>query len=388
MNKSASIKIFMGIICFLLVVAGVVWFFVYKQYKSNQESQSKMAEVEIVTPTMAPVKPADEESEVTITAMPEGVPAEVSFSEGRLGDPALTKMVPTEVANELGITKENYPRIDSSTSTFSLVQSLYWKMFTFVDYDDYDARIGPPQAPAKTIPSYKGLIAGDVDLIIVPDPSQEVRELEKKSGVELEYIQIGVEGLVFITSKDNPVSNITIEQANQIYADMAITNWSQLGGKNGEILALCRNDDSGSQAQFDNLVMGEGKEINQKLVEKYTLDDMQTMVSTVSGETRLWRDGKEIQTGDNFPLGYSVYYYLQAFEDEEMVGNIKELSVNGVLPTAKTIDAKEYPLAMGYFAVIRKDTPQDAPERIIANWMTTMDGQEEVAYAGLGKIPN
>ena len=38
--------------------------------------------------------------------------------------------IPSEDAEAIGITAENYPRIDGSTSTLPLVQSIYQKCFT------------------------------------------------------------------------------------------------------------------------------------------------------------------------------------------------------------------------------------------------------------------
>ena len=375
MDNSKTIKIIIGLVCTLLVIAGVVWFFVFKTYQGGPSELPTAAVEPTPEPTPEP------------TATPVPTPTPIPFDESRLGNPMRASItVPTDLASSLGITRENYPRIDGSTSTFELAQSIYWMMIGVDENaDEYPEDLGQPKAPAKTIPSYKYLIAGDVDLIVVPDPSQEVKDLEKESGVELEYIPIGREGLVFITSKTNPVSDITIDQANEIYVDMTITNWSQLGGEEGEILVLCRNEESGSQAQFDNLVMKDGNTINPIIREKYTLDEMSNMLWTVSGMDPWYIDGEPAPAND-FPLGYSIYYYLHMDYNELSAENIRTLSVNGITPTAETIASNEYPLAMGYFAVIRKDTPQDAPARIIANWLTTEEGQRSVSDAGLGKI--
>lgn len=45
-----------------------------------------------------------------------------------------------------------------------------------------------PSKASKTVPSYKRLINGEVDLILVPYASQDVLNLAKKSDVELEFI--------------------------------------------------------------------------------------------------------------------------------------------------------------------------------------------------------
>jgi phosphate transport system substrate-binding protein len=75
------------------------------------------------------------------------------------------------------------------------------------------------------------------------------------AGVELEYVRIGAEGLIFITHKNNPTQNITDEQVLGVYCDETVTNWKELGGADGRIVPICRNADSGSQAQMDNLIL-------------------------------------------------------------------------------------------------------------------------------------
>ena len=387
MNNSKIINVLIGLICSLFIVAGVVWFFVYWQHQKGQDDIPQTVETPTAVDVVAALDPPDV-SMPTATSTPTTPTPQVTR---RLGDPANSYMVASPLANELGITKENYPRIDGSTSTFPLVSNLYWAMFVYpedetFESDDFEGESGMPIAPAKTIPSYKDLIAGDVDLIIVPDPSQEVKDLEKESGIELEYVPIGREGLVFLTPEENPVSNITKKQINQIYADMTITNWSQLGGLDGEIWALCRNDESGSQAQFDNLAMEEGNTINPVIKEKYTLDEMDEMVFASAYAGPLWINGQEEPRNNRFPLGYSIYYYVQMVKKDGDYDELKVLSVDGIMPTPDTIASDEYPLAMGYFAVLRKDTPQDAPARKIANWLVTPDGQQMVADSELGKV--
>lgn len=66
--------------------------------------------------------------------------------------------------------------------------------------------------------------------------------------------------------------------------------------------------------------------------------------------------------------------------------DIKALSYNGIAPTPETIVSKEYPLAINYYAVVRKDLPADHPARKIADWLVTTSGQWEVVISGLGAL--
>jgi phosphate transport system substrate-binding protein len=240
---------------------------------------------------------------------------------------------------------------------------------------------GLPQKASKTMKSYELLIAGDVDLILVPDPSKEVEEMAKSAGTELEYIPIGAEALVFITHEDNPVSNIDASQVQKIYADMSITDWSELGGKSGRIVPICRNADSGSQAQMENLVLG-GKKINPAIEKNFMERDMNGMLQMVEEYRYFAQDGEE----NAYTLGYTLYYYIQLSQSVMGEMSIKTLAFDGVTPTPETILSKEYPLAINYYAVVRKDLPEGHPARKITEWLQTTEGQWEVAISGLGAL--
>ncbi|MEA5023615.1 hypothetical protein SDC9_22343 [bioreactor metagenome] len=287
---------------------------------------------------------------------------------------------PSEDAAAIGITAENYPPIDGSTSTLPLVQRIYKRMFLHVDGGG-DGWPGLPQKASKTMRSYEMLIAGDVDLILVPDPSQEIRQMAESSGTELEYIPIGAEALVFVTHKDNIVNNITASQVQQIYSDMSVTDWSELGGLKGRIVPICRNADSGSQAQLENLVLM-GRTINPAIEDNYMERDMNGILEMVEDYRYFAREGEE----SAYSLGYSLYYYIQISESVNGRRDIKALSYNGIDPTPETIVCKEYPLAINYYAVVRKDLPADHPARKIADWLVTTSGQWEVAISGLGAL--
>lgn len=289
-------------------------------------------------------------------------------------------LTPSGEAAAIGITAENYPRIDGSTSTLPLVQRIYQRMFVPAD-DPEDYWPGMPDKASKTIKSYELLIAGDVDLIVVPDPSQEVREMARSAGMELEYIPVGAEGLVFITHQDNPVNDIDGSQVQKIYTDMSIADWADIGGKNGRIVPICRNADSGSQAQIENLVLG-GKRINPTVEENYMERDMNGMVQMVEEYRYFAKDGEE----NAYALGYTLYYYIQITQSVAGEMAIKTLAFDGVAPTPETILSREYPLAINYYAVMRKDLPGEHSARKIAEWLTTTEGQWEVAFSGLGAL--
>ena len=309
-----------------------------------------------------------------------GVPIESQTPAGQSTHIQKIEAIPSEDAVSIGITAENYPRIDGSTSTFPLVQGIYKRMF-LPSNNKEDRWPGLPQKASKTVKSYELLIAGDVDLILVPDPSKEVEEMSDNAGIELEYIPISAEALVFITHKDNPVNNINASQVQKIYSDMSITDWSEIGGKSGRIIPISRNADSGSQAQMENLVLG-GRSINPIVEENYMERDMNGMLQMVEEYRYFAREGEE----NAYSLGYTLYYFMQISQSVLGEMSIKMLSYDGIDPTSETILSKEYPLSINYYAVVRKDLSENHPARKIANWLKTTDGQWEVAASGLGSL--
>ena len=287
---------------------------------------------------------------------------------------------PSEIGKSIGITSYNFPRIDGSTSTVPLMGQIIMSMFDqgLGQNDIWGWADYVPAMASRTVPSYELLIAEYVDLILVPNPSEHVLNLAQDAGVELEFTPIAAEALVFITSTDNPVTDITKDQVLQIYTENTITNWAQLGGYDGLIIPLSRNPHSGSQTLMDNMVLY-GQEIH-PAHDLFQIGGMSDMISATM-HPPVWQ--LETVSPNIFSLGYTVYFFLYQWWDEIPV---RILTLDGVFPTHEAIISGEYSLATNYFAVIRADTPLNDPARKIVEWLTTAKGQDAVRAAGLGQL--
>ncbi len=284
-------------------------------------------------------------------------------------------VVPSQAAIELGFDKE-MPRIDGSTSSYPITEAFYWSLFDNGSYHE-----AKPKAHSKTIESYKKLISGEADVILVPDANEEVTELAKNSGVELTYIPIADEALIFFTSVENPVNNLTTEQIKNIYLDNRYDNWKEIGGGDNALIPFCRNNDSGSHAQMEKFFL-DGKEINEDIRRENTSVMMASIITDVINS-----DNKN---PGSFALGYSMFYY---FKTAGMVlgvvgpdGNdlLKLLSVDGIEPTQESISNRIYPLSTHYYAVIRADEKENSPARRFAEFLGSEAGAEIVEQAGFG----
>ena len=256
-------------------------------------------------------------------------------------------------------TRENLPRLDGSTSTVPLAQS----MCAVLLGEDVEKVTDLIQF-SRTTQSYRNLMAGKADLLLAAEPAPEVLA-ELEAGGEWLLTPFATDALVFVVNADNPVSGLTTQQVQQIYTG-EITNWSQVGGSDLEIIPFQRNTEAGSQTMFEKLVMAGLPLMDPP--SQWISDSMSGLLEAV-------------REYDNSPaaIGYTVYYYAN---DMEMAKGLKVLSIDGVSPSADAIRAGEYPFLNPYYVSIRQDATEDSPTRILYDWVLSANGQELVAREG------
>lgn len=282
-------------------------------------------------------------------------------------------MEPAMALADLGVTLDNLPKMNGSTSTLGIVQAVYEGAGGNMQDENY------PWEPLRTVPSYEALINREVDLILVPYASPAVREQAKQAGVELEYSQVAAEALIFITPKENTAANITGDQVREIYLRNGIANWSELGGPDRGLVPICRNADSGSQSQMDNLILN-GQAMDPTIQENYVELTMEGMLEQVA---YYHSGGMFDEPTDTYALGYTLFTYLEDMDSFTGIGSeLKILNYEGVAATAESIADGSYPLSDGYYAVTRADLPQDHPARAVVRWLRSQTGQEALLRQG------
>lgn len=263
-------------------------------------------------------------------------------------------------------TMETYPRVDGSTVTIPLSEAVTAKL-TKQTVDE----VRPYILHNKTHQAYVNLIEGSKDLIFVTSPSEEELNLAAEKYVELEVIPIVSEAFVFLTHKDNPVKGLSVDQIKSIY-EGKITNWSEVGGPNEAIKAFQRPVNSGSQTGFLELVMKGATPMEPP--KEQIIAEMGMLIDVVASYENKMAS-----------IGYSYYYFVV-----DMWGNeaVKLLEVDGVYPDAESISSKTYPLTTAYYAVIRKDSPKDSPERRVIEYILSEEGQQLMEESGYVKNGN
>ena len=153
--------------------------------------------------------------------------------------------------------------------------------------------------------------------------SRGLKDDEKSSG--LTETVLAYDGIAVVVSPENPVSDLTIEQIADIYTGK-ITNWSEVGGNDAEIVLIGREAGSGTRDGFESITGT--KDACQYRQELTSTGDVITTVS---------------QNPD--AIGYAS---LAALKD-----NVKALTVGGVAPTEDTVKDGSYVIQRPFVLVTK-----------------------------------
>lgn len=260
----------------------------------------------------------------------------------------LTPLDPTGVIGSM-FPDGDFPLLDSSTARIPVTSALYEHFVKNYGYE------GNAPICSTTHGAWLNIADRKVDLALLAAPTPEEQAYLEEQGVSIEMKLYGGDGLVFIGNAANPVTDLTHEQILAIYRG-EITNWSQLGGPDHPIIVYYRDEQSGSQRLFKNLVF-KGEEIpdfeaiSQQNENFWLWDDMGSIVDMILEEP--------------YAIGYSIMTYLdEVYAEEDMM----VFTVDGVLPSPETVKDSSYRYHTQGYLVIRSDEPEDSPARRLYDW--------------------
>jgi phosphate transport system substrate-binding protein len=133
---------------------------------------------------------------------------------------------------------------------------------------------------------------------------------------------VAMDGICIIVHPSNPVKELTTQQVQDIYLGK-ITNWNQVGGPDLAIVAVSRDTSSGTYETFHELVM-EKKDIAGKV--EYVNANPQAHARV---------------SGNRGAIGYVGLGFVDA--------KAKALTIDGVVPSKRTIVSGVYPIARPLF---------------------------------------
>jgi phosphate transport system substrate-binding protein len=207
--------------------------------------------------------------------------------------------------------------------------------------------------------------------IDIADASRQIKaseiEAANDAGVNPVEWKVALDGISVIVNAANPLEEITYEQLRGIY-NGAVTDWSEVEGNEGVVVAYGRQSTSGTYVYFNEEVLDE--------------DDYRADKQQLAGNAEI----VEAVISDPNGIGYVGVAYAEARGDELKILKVKkEASDTAYLPTPTNIANGNYPISR-YLYVYTDGTPEGA----IADYLRYVlggDGQEVANEVGYISIP-
>lgn len=165
---------------------------------------------------------------------------------------------------------------------------------------------------------------------------------------------LALDGIGVIVNPENPVNDLSVETIAKIYTG-EITNWSELGGADSEIVLIGREANSGTRDGFESIT-GTTNEC------KYR----QELTST----------GDVITTVANNPaaIGYASVASLK--------DSVKAVTVDGVAPTEETILNGSYTIQRPFVFVTKTDAKLSETAQKFFDFAFSEEAKEIITAAG------
>ena len=186
--------------------------------------------------------------------------------------------------------------------------------------------------------------------------SRHLKEEEKAKG--LEETVLAIDGIAVIVNTANSVTDLTLEQIADIYTGK-ITNWSEVGGADGEIVVIGREAGSGTRDGFESIT-----KTSDACVLRQELTSTGDVIATV-------------KSNEN-----AIGYVSLASVDN----SIKVLSVGGVLPSASTVLDGTYVIQRPFVLVTKEGATLSKQAQAFYDYALSEDAKEVITNAGV--VPN
>lgn len=182
--------------------------------------------------------------------------------------------------------------------------------------------------------------------------SRALKDEEKELG--LTETVLAYDGIAIIVNNENPVAELSVEDIAKIFTE-EITNWSEVGGNDAEIVLIGREAGSGTRDGFESIT-----DTEDACKYRQELTSTGDVITTVS------------QNPD--AIGYAS---LAAMGD-----TVKALSVGGVAPSEATVKDGSYVVQRPFVLVTRTDDELSETAQAFFDYITSADAAEIISKAG------
>ncbi len=183
--------------------------------------------------------------------------------------------------------------------------------------------------------------------------SRGLKDEEKASG--LKETVLAYDGIAVIVNPANPVEDLTLAQIADIYTGK-ITNWSELGGADSEIVCIGREGGSGTRSGFEEIV--DVKDLCQYRQELSSTGDVIATVAQNPGA-----------------IGYAS---LASVKD-----TVKAVKVGGVVPGEETVKDGTYAIQRPFVLVTKEGVTLGEAAQAFFDYAVSEDANPVVIAAGV-----
>jgi len=166
-----------------------------------------------------------------------------------------------------------------------------------------------------------GVTSAGEGTVDIGDASRNVKDSEFETFPELQVYTIAYDGIAIVTNPDLDLPSLSIEQVQKIFSG-EITNYSEVGGPDAEIIVVSREEGSGTRAAFEELVM-EANDSEAVITENAILQQSNGQIRTTVSTTP-------------DTIGYLSFGFL----DE----SINTVEINDVEPSVANVKNSSYPI--------------------------------------------
>ena len=180
------------------------------------------------------------------------------------------------------------------------------------------------------------------------------RALKDEEKNDVDGTVIALDGIAIIVNKDSKVEDLTVDQLKQMFTG-EITNWSEVGGDDGEIVLIVREAGSGTRDGFESIV--DVKDACQYAQE-------------------LTATGAVISAVEANPLAVG-YASLSAVGD-----TVKKVTVGGVECSEDTVKDGSYEVQRPFVFVTNKSVTLSEQAQEFFDFATSTDAADLIRTAG------
>ena len=184
------------------------------------------------------------------------------------------------------------------------------------------------------------------------------RDLKDEEAQAVDATEIALDGIAVVTNKDNPVSDLTLEQVKDIFTGK-ITNWKEVGGEDAQIVLVSREEGSGTRDGFQDILGFESADLAK---DAQICDGSGAVKSTIEGNKNA--------------IGYISFGYVK--------DGIKSVKINGIEANDDNVLSGDYVISRPFLLTNKKGNLSETAKSFV-DFILSEEGQNIVSEEGFIK---